>query len=88
MKCENKHNGDMGKVHLWFNGWGIYGMGEAVMAKISFGSMLKCWSSRETTGFGIFQLTTFGLLQRGWEHSPPKTCFYLRSQALGWFSVL
>ena len=24
MKCEVKHNWDMGMGHLWLNGWGIY----------------------------------------------------------------
>ena len=24
MKCEAKHNRDMGMGHLWFNGWGEY----------------------------------------------------------------
>ena len=26
MKCEVKHNGDMGMGHLWLNEWGIYGL--------------------------------------------------------------
>ena len=39
-----------------------------------------------TTGFGLFELLTCGLLQRGRDHSPPKACFYLRSSALGWQS--
>ena len=30
-----------------------------------------------TTGFGPFELPTCGLLQRGWDHSPPKACFFL-----------
>ena len=33
MKCEVKHNGDMGIGHLWLNGLGIYdSMGWAFMA--------------------------------------------------------
>ena len=28
------------------------------------------------TGFGTFEPLTSGLLQRGWERSPPKACFY------------
>ena len=39
-----------------------------------------------TTGFGPFELPTWGLLQRGRDHSPPKACFYLRCPALGWLS--
>ena len=47
-----------------------------------------------TTGFGPFELPTLGLLQKGWDHSPPKFCF-MRSPAfwlvqllLGAFTVL
>ena len=30
---------------------------------------------RMTTGFGLFELPTCGLLQRERDHSPPKACF-------------
>ena len=40
-----------------------------------------------TTGFIPFELPTFGLLQRGWDHCPPsKACLDLKNPALGWHS--
>ena len=36
-----------------------------------------------TTGFSVFELSTCGLLQKGWDHYPAKGCFYLSSPALG-----
>ena len=82
---------------LWFNGWGTYGInGWGSTGKLLFhleicsknaglqGSTLSV--HRMTTGFGPFELLTCGLLQRGWDHSPPKACFYLRSPALRWLS--
>ena len=38
------------------------------------------YDHRMTTGFGPFELPTRGLLQKGWDHSPPKFSF-VRSPA-------
>ena len=40
-----------------------------------------------TTGFGPFELSTYGLLQRGRDHSPAKGCFDLRNPALGYSAI-
>ena len=69
--------------HLWFNGWDTYGLnGWGSNGKLLFhlevcsksaglqGSTLS--GHHMTTGFGPFELPTCGLLQRGWDHSPPK----------------
>ena len=39
-----------------------------------------------TTGFGFFELSTCGLVQRGRYHSPPKACFILGAQLFDWLS--
>ena len=87
--------------HLWLNGWGIYHLmdkawvGQLWQSKLFlFGNMPKDAGFQGstlsdhcmTTGFGPFELPTCGLLQRGWDHSPPKACFYSRSPALSWLS--
>ena len=41
---------------------------------------------RMTTGFGTFELPTRGLLQKEWDHSPPKCCF-VRSPAF-WLATI
>ena len=61
MKCEVKHNGDMGMGHLWlimggtfmaYNGWDIYGlMGGAFMAYNGWGIYgLRVWLWLEWVG--------------------------------------
>ena len=58
MKCEVKHNRDMGMGHLWYNGWGIYDLsmwlwqwvGQLWQSKLLFCLEIyskKCWSSGE-----------------------------------------
>jgi len=77
--------------HLSLNGWGIYSLnGWASIGKLVFhleiclknaglqGSTLS--DHRMTTGLVPFNYQC-GLLQRGWDHSPTKACFYLRSWA-------
>ena len=72
--------------HLSLNWWGIYHLdGWGSNGKLLFrlevcsknaglqGSTLS--DHRMNAGFGPFELPTCGLLQRGWDHSPPKACF-------------
>ena len=69
-----------GVAHL--NGWDSHGK-----LLFSFGKMLRnaglqgntLSGHHMTTGFGTFEPLTSGLLQRGWERSPPKACFTLLS---------
>jgi len=45
MKCEVKHNGDLGMSHLWLNGVGSY---EKVSCCFFWKyAKKKCWSSEE-----------------------------------------
>ena len=61
------------------NGWDSHGK-----LLFSFGKMLRnaglqgntLSGHHMITGFGTFEPLTSGLLQRGWERSPPKACFY------------
>ena len=67
-------------------------MGGAVAAKsvILFGDILKnaglqgstLSDHRMTMGFIPFKLPTCGLLQKEWDHSPPKTCC---EESSSWF---
>ena len=42
MKCEVRHNWDMGMEHLWINGWGIYSLiGQGRHSKLLF-RLEKC----------------------------------------------
>ena len=48
---------------------------------------------RMTMGFGPFELPTRGLLQKGWDHSPPKVyfeepSFWLAHSAMGIHSAM
>ena len=60
------------------NGWGIYGSNG--WGSYLFQEMLKNTGLQGstlsgpcmTTGFGLFELLTHGLLQKGRDHSPPK----------------
>ena len=66
--------------HLWLK-W----VGQLWQSKLLFflEDMLKntCLSGpRMTMGFSPFELPTRGLLQKGWDHSPPKACFELGAQ--------
>ena len=72
MKCEVRHNWNMGMGHLWVNGWGIYRLnGWDSHGKLLWknaqkkaglqGSTLS--DHRMTTGFRSFELPTCGLLQ-------------------------
>ena len=69
-----KHDG------IW--GWGSYGkvsycvLGGMLKKKKNIGLKRSTLSGRHmTTGFDLFELPIRGLLQKGWEHSPPKFCF-------------
>ena len=81
--------------HLYgLNGWGSYDKVSCCFVwkyakKIADlqGSTLS--DQRMTTGFGPFELSTCGLLQRGRDHSPPKACFIRGAQLLvGFQSIL
>ena len=64
MKCEVKHNGDLGTSHLWLNGVGSY-------EKVSCCFFWKCakksaglqrstlFGHHMTTGFGLFELLAY-----------------------------
>ena len=63
--------------HLWWsiydlNGWGNYGKVSWYAQKNTGlqGSIIS--GHHMTTGFSPFELPTRGLLQKGWDHSPPK----------------
>ena len=84
MKCEVKHNGDMGMGHLGcgygLNGWGSYDKVSCCFiwkyAQKNAGLQGSTLSNhRMTTAFSPFELPACGLLQRGRDHSPPKACF-------------
>ena len=56
----------------------------AKLVAVLFGNMLKkklvfrgsiLSGHHMTIGFGSFELLTCGLLQRGWDHSPPRLVF-------------
>ena len=83
-------------------GWGIYNLngGDSYvwLSKVLFifgeyapknaGLQRSTLSShRMTTSFGPFELLTCGLLQKGWDHFPPKACFDEPSSRLA-FTVL
>ena len=87
IKCEVKIQWDMGMGHSWLNGSSICdsnGVGQLWQIELLFlevcskntglqGSTIS--SHHMTMGFGPFELPTHGLLQKGWDHSPPKACF-------------
>ena len=80
MKCEVNIMG------IWE--WGIHGFWLLLCLEICSkkaglpGSILS--GHHMTIGFGPFEFLTRGLLQRGWDHSPPRLGFYLKSPAFGW----
>ena len=63
--------GQLWQSGLFFGGGG--GGGDVLENTGLQGSILS--GSLMTMGFGPFELPTRGLLQRGWDHSPPKVCF-------------
>ena len=54
--------------HLW----------QSELLFLVFRGVATISSHRMTTGFGPFKLLTCGLLQKGWDHTPPK--FFFREE--------
>ena len=73
--------------HSWLKWMGLLWQSEYCYADM----LKKHWSTlsghRMTTGFGPFEFPTRDLLQKGWDHSPPKACFEEPSSWLA-FAVL